>query len=176
MLDNFGTTAQEKHQVAVARQEIEYLRRMYGRATDQLGQTDDAVARAEAIATYRRIFAPEANIRAGAQDAGLNGQGPDAWVDVVTEALRKYETTQHLIGTQLVSFNSIEFDNGEIASGSASMTSYLHAWHASTDNSLRVVLGTYADELQFMPGIGWQIVAMNLIHNSADHRMVGIVR
>jgi len=173
VLDDFGETIAEQHQLAVARQEIEYLRRMYARATDQLAQSEDLSARESGIAIYHRIFAPEADIRAGTSAKALACTGPDEWAGIVTEALGGYETTQHLIGTQLVTFNAVEFDEGGIGSGAASMTSYLHAWHVWPNRRLRTVLGTYIDEVKYVQGIGWQIVYMNLMHTSSEHRMLG---
>ena len=173
MLDDFGKTIAEQHQLAVARQEIEYLRRLYARATDQLAQTEDPGARESGIAIYRRIFAPDADIQAGTSAKALDCSGPDEWAEIVTEALGRYETTQHLIGTQLVTFKAVEFGDGGISCGTASMTSYLHAWHVWPDRRLRAVLGTYIDEVEYVRAIGWQIVYMNLTHTSSEHRMLG---
>jgi len=60
-----------------------------------------------------------------------------------------------------------------VIAGTAGMTSYLQAWHVWPDNRLRLVMGNYLDELLFVPGTGWQIQAMNLVHLSAEVRQLG---
>jgi hypothetical protein len=173
MLDDIALTPKEHYQLALARQEIEYLRRLYGRATDALGKTDDEEARRFGIETYHRIFTDDVKVRVTGTDHPLEGEGPQAWIDVVTNALKDYETTQHLIGTQLVRFENVRFDGGNIVCGTASMSSYLHAWHAWPDRRVRVVLGTYEDKVRFSMDHGWRIFDMTLEHASAEHRMMG---
>jgi hypothetical protein len=168
-------TSEEEKLLWVARQEIEYLRRLYARATDFLGMVDDPDAVAEGQRIYHRVFSPEADIKVTGTAAPLSGQGPDAWAEVASNALRDYKATQHLIGSQVVDLGSIEF-GGEpvkIVSGEATMTSYLQAWQAAPDQRLRLVMGTYFDQVRFTPGVGWQITHMNLVHTSGEHRMLG---
>lgn len=145
--------------VMVARQEIEYLRRLYARATDLIGlNTPEAIAEGRGI--YRRIFTPDAEITVTVQgEVTLRRNGPDDWVDVVIEALGKTFTgTQHMIGTQLV---TIERMPSAEASGEASMSSYLQAWH-DTDNAVDTFIGTYHDKVRYTSEKGWQIYRMNL--------------
>ena len=158
-----------------ARQEIEYLRRLYAKATDMIGtNTKSAVEEGRAI--YRRIFTRDAMVRAGSQaDGVLERQGPDGWVDVVTEALDKYSSTQHLIGTQVVDIDRIEVgDDGTVTSGEASMESYLQAWHEDKPGgTVWVFIGTYHDKVRYTPGVGWQIYDMTLTQVAGENRALG---
>ena len=172
MLDADRSLSQQ-YQLALARQEIEYLRRLYGKATDALGKTDDADARQFGTETYHRIFSPDAAIRVTGTTTPLSGTGPDAWVGVVANALRDYANTQHLIGTQIVEFEHVDFNGDEIKAGEATLTSYLHAWHAWPDRKVRLVIGSYIDKVRWSPDIGWQIYDMTLEHTSVEHRMLG---
>ncbi len=162
-----------------ARQEIEYLRRWYCRATDLFGMTGNTVANAEAKRIYHRIFTPDASIQVtGATAQPLRATGPDGWAAVVVKALNDYVVTQHLVGTQIVDIRTLQTGKDasgqdQIVEGSAGMTSYLQAWHVWPDNRLRLVMGNYVDELLFVPGTGWQIHAMNLVHLSAEVRQLG---
>lgn len=143
----------------VARQEIEYLRRLYARATDLIGvATPESIAEGRAI--YHQIFTPDAEITVTSDGrVTLRSSGPEEWVDVVIEALgTRFTTTQHLIGTQLVSIESLPSAN---VPGKASMTSYLQAWHDSAD-AVDTFIGTYHDHVRYTPGLGWQIYRMNL--------------
>ena len=156
--------------MAVARQEIEYLRRRYAKATDLIGvNTAESIAEGRKI--YHEIFTPDAKIQVSGEGARpLDAVGPDAWVEVANSALKDYVATQHLIGTQLVEINELRQNAaGEIASGQASMTSYLQAWHAYKDEVF-VFFGTYVDEVSYTPGVGWQICDMNLVQVSGDLR------
>ena len=163
----------ERYLLTIARQEIEDLRRLYCTATDALGRVEDEAARRFGIETYAKIFSPDVTVRVTGTASPLEGTGPDAWVEVVTNALRDYESTQHLIGTQLVEFRDVVFGEADVESGEAVMTSYLHAWHAWPDRKLRLVIGTYTDKVRWYPGTGWQIYDMTLEHTSAEHRMLG---
>lgn len=164
----------ENYIVATARQEIEYLRRLYGKATDLLGLIGDAGAKQQATEIYHQIFNPGVQIRVTGGAEPLIGGSPTDWIEVVSKALGPYESTQHLIGTQVVTFEAIEFNNTpvSISSGRASMTSYLQAWHVWPDRRLRVVMGTYVDEVEFNPKVGWQITDMNLVYTATEHRML----
>jgi len=169
---NFESGSIESILLNQSRSEIEYLRRLYAKATDLIGISENNSLRNQGIEIYHKIFSPEASISAGAEKL-LKANGPDEWVNVVISALDKYVSTQHLIGTQIVEFSSFEVVKNEISSGEACMTSYLQAWHAWPDNRLRVVMGTYQDTVRYKSGIGWQIDKMHLEHTSTDHRMLG---
>ena len=166
-------TLAQKYQIAVARQEIEDLRRLYASATDALGRVDVPGDRAYGTDVYHRIFTPDAQIRVTGSPTPLAAAGPDGWIEVVTRALKDYEVTQHLIGTQLVTFNDVAFGADGIVSGEATMNSYLHAWHAWPDRRLRLVLGTYTDQVRYAADTGWQIYDMTLHHASSEHRELG---
>lgn len=144
----------------LAREEIEYLRRYYARATDLVGLiTEEGIAEGRAI--YHRIFTPDARICATANgEVVLSAVGPDAWVDIAASALADFAATQHLIGTQLVEIHSLPDERGE--GGQASMTSYLQAWHDDPERVLDIFIGTYHDTLVYSPDAGWQIAGMEL--------------
>lgn len=141
-------------------QDVEYLRRDYARATDSIGKNTEPEIEA-GRRVYRRIFAPQATIRA----SGIEGvaTGPDAWVAVVRDALGPMGPTQHLIGTQTVEIDALDVNaDCEVVSGSARMDSYLQAWHSRPDGKVWTVIGNYVDRVVFMPHVGWQIVDMRL--------------
>ena len=57
-----GVRAATRGEIALARLDIEYLRRKYAKATDLLGvNTPEAIAQGTAI--YHEIFTPDARIR-----------------------------------------------------------------------------------------------------------------
>lgn len=149
-------------------QEVEYLRRMYAKATDKIGVASE-VSIEEGREIYRQIFASDATLDAG---PGREPQvGPDAWVDLVLGVLGPLGPTQHLIGTQLVEIKNLELnDDCEIVSGSASMESYVQAWHEQKDERVWLFLGTYFDEAEYKPGIGWQIVDMKMEQVAGETR------
>lgn len=161
--------SKEEAAIATARQDIEYLRRQYGHATDLIGKnTPEAIA--EGLAIYHRIFTPEAKISAGAAgQEPLRAEGPEGWADVVAEALSKFRATQHMIGSQLVTIDSLPAE-GDPASGRARMASHLHAWHDGHDGVLDIFIGTYHDEVRYVPGTGWQIETMHLERVSGEIR------
>ena len=97
-------------ELAVARQEIEYLRRWYARATDLIGRnTPEAIEEGRGI--YRRIFTPDVSIAATDRGAVLfSATGPDgqgqggeasmtsylqAWHDAPGELLDIFIGTYH---------------------------------------------------------------------------------
>ncbi len=164
---------EERYLLSLAREEIEYLRRLYGKATDSLGKVGNQAATEFGVSTFHRIFTPDAVVRVTGGPKELTGSGPDSWAKVVTNALKDYESTQHLIGTQVVEFMDVQFENGEITGGQAEMSSYLQAWHAWPDRKVRVVLGTYYDKVRFVSGKGWQIYDMTLEYTSVEHRQMG---
>ena len=155
------------------------MRRWYCRATDLFGMTGNAGANAEARRIYHRIFTVDASIKVtGASARPLQATGPDGWAEVVMKALHEYVVTQHLCGTQIVDIHNLQTGrdadgHDQVIAGTAGMTSYLQAWHVWPDNRLRLVMGNYLDELLFVPGTGWQIQAMNLVHLSAEVRQLG---
>lgn len=161
--------SQQDIAATVARQDIEYLRRMYGHATDLIGKnTPEAIA--EGLAVYRRIFTPDAHISAHSPgNPPLTAKGPEGWAEVVEKALSVFKATQHMIGSQLVTIDSLPTE-GDPASGRASMSSHLHAWHHGHDDVLDIFIGTYHDKLRYVPGIGWQIEAMELVRVSGEIR------
>ena len=177
MLNDTQLTADpvERHLLLLARQEIEQLRRWYAVATDALGKTDDADARSRGLAIYHRIFAPDAEMSVHGSPTALAGIGPDAWAEVAANALAGYAATQHLIGSQVVTFESVSF-GGEprrVLGGRAEMSSYLQAWHAWPDQRLRLVMGTYEDAVRYEPSIGWQIEKMVLVYVGGEIRDLG---
>lgn len=152
----------------LARQQIMELRHNYGLATDLIGSnTAEGIAAGRAI--YHRIFTADASIGASGQNTVT---GPDAWVDIVKNALAPYNATQHLIGTQNITALTLPDRSG--AGGSAQMTSYLQAWHSKADGYLWLFMGTYTDELTYTPEKGWQIKAMVLRQTAADYRKLGV--
>ena len=158
-----GFNEESGHQAAVsmATQQIEYLRKKYGLATDLIGsKVLERIEEGRAI--YRAIFAPEVKISAsnGGDGPTFDAVGPDAWVDVVVHALQPFAVTQHLIGTQLVTIDSLP--NSEGMGGSASMVSYVQAWHVDPGEVVDIFIGTYRDKVAFTPQIGWQIIEMRL--------------
>jgi len=147
--------------VSVATQQIEYLRKKYGLATDLIGsKVPENIEEGRGI--YRAIFAPEVKILAsnGGDGPTFDAVGPDAWVDVVVHALQPFAVTQHLVGTQLVTIDSLPNSDG--VGGSASMISYVQAWHADPGRVVDIFIGTYRDKVAFTPQIGWQIIEMRL--------------
>jgi len=152
-------------------QEIEYLRRWYAKATDQIGiATPESIAEGRAI--YHRVFTTDAQL-----DAGPDREpqvGPDAWVDLVLGALGELGPTQHLIGTQLVEIKSLVLDDEcNVVAGSATMESYLQAWHEQKDEKVWLFLGTYFDDAVFIPGTGWRIEKMILQQVAGETRYMG---
>ena len=152
-------------------QEIEYLRRWYAKATDQIGiATPESIAEGRAI--YHRVFTADAQL-----DAGPDREpqvGPDGWVDLVLGALGELGPTQHLIGTQLVEIKSLELDDAcNVVAGSAYMESYLQAWHEQKDEKVWLFLGTYFDDAVFIPGTGWRIEKMILQQVAGETRYMG---
>jgi len=156
--------------IAVARQEIEYLRRRYARATDLIGEgSPDSLAQGRRI--YHEIFTADARICTSLDgEVQLEAAGPDGWADVVQGALKEYVATQHLIGSQLVELVGLETDaNGQVTAGEATMTSHLQAWHARAD-SVWIFIGSYVDQVRHCDGKGWQIQDMELIQLSSEDR------
>ena len=152
-------------------QEIEYLRRWYARATDLIGEaTPASIARGRTI--YHRVFTPDAKM-----DAGPDREpqvGPDDWLDLVLGALGELGPTQHLIGTQLVELKTFELDDKcNVIKGAAYMESYLQAWHEQKDEKVWLFIGTYYDDVVYVPGQGWRIENMKLEQVAGETRYMG---
>ncbi len=146
----------ERTAIVADKHEIETLQRLYAKATDTIGlATAEKVAEGRAI--YHQIYTDDAQIRtANTGSDPLLAQGPDAWVEVVHNALKDYTGTQHLIGTQLT---QVSGDEGQ-------MESYLNAWHKNSDGSVYYFLGTYICKVRRMSG-GWKIYDMTLRHDTS---------
>ena len=159
---------------AVARQEIEYLRRAYAVATDQIGLNDVASV-ASGRETYRRIFAPDVTFSVtGPGTQPRSAAGPDGWVDVVQGALGPLGATQHLIGSQLVELSDLVWsDDCTVTEGRAKMQSYVQAWHEQSDREVWLFLGTYFDDVVYRPSVGWQIQSMELRRVAGENRPSG---
>lgn len=158
--------------LALARQQVEYLRRRYARATDLLG-TGKPEAIAEGSQIYQEIFTQDADLRtSGGTAEPFHAKGPAAWADVVVGALEEYSATQHLIGTQLAHIDKLTEKDGDITDGHATMSSYLQAWHSTEAGRLWLFIGVYEDEVRYTPGKGWQIYAMNLVQISGENRQL----
>ena len=144
----------------VARQEIEYLQRLYARATDQIGTNlPENVEAGRAV--YQRIFTQDATICAS-DPSGVEFRvvGPDDWVKVVDGALSAFDSTQHLLGTQIVELDSLPDADGK--GGEGRMSSFLQAWHQDDDRVIDIYLGTYYSKVRYTRSIGWQIYDMRL--------------
>ena len=89
--------------------------------------------------------------------------------------LAGHQATQHLIGTQAVTFPDLAFKHGSdaIVSGTAEVTSYVQAWHAWPNRWMRLVIGNYRDHVRLQPGVGWQIERMVLAYDSGETRVLG---
>ncbi|MEM7217651.1 MAG: nuclear transport factor 2 family protein [Pseudomonadota bacterium] len=146
----------------IAKQDIGELRRRYGHATDLIG-VGDAAAKAQGLQIYREIFTGDAHLEAASIEAV---SGPDAWYEVVRDALSRYQATQHLIGSQIVTIESLP---GGGRDGRAHMESYLSAWHSTADEVMTFI-GTYVDECVYSPSHGWQIAKMDLIATATELR------
>ena len=73
---------QEAFAKTIAVQQIEYLRRAYARATDQIGLADEASV--EAGRAVPNHIAKDATFAVtGPETSPLSADGPDGWVDVV---------------------------------------------------------------------------------------------
>jgi hypothetical protein len=79
---------------------------------------------------------------------------------LAAQALSEFEMTQHLIGSQVVTVQSLPDAGGQ--GGEASMISYLQVWHSSPGRVLDIFIGTYRDKVRYTPGVGWQSYDMFL--------------
>ncbi len=148
-------TMPAEYLLASERQRIEYLRRLYALATDQIGLgMDSGLERGKEI--YRQIFTEDAQIRVVSDgEVTHEGVGPDSWFAVVRQALQPYAGVQHLIGSQVVEFVDGRTDE-------ATMSSYLQAWHDRPAEYVFTFIGTYYDRVRLVPGEGWKIHDMEL--------------
>ena len=156
---------------AAARQDIEYLRRNYAKATDLLGITEEASFN-EGLEIYRSIFTVDADFSVSGDGAlDMSATGPDAWADIVEKILGPMGPTQHLIGTQRVIDLNVDISSDcKIQSGSAKMESYVQAWHDLPNSKIWHYLGSYFDNVIYVSGKGWQIEKMNLMRITTETR------
>ena len=159
---------------SAARQDVEYLRRWYGVATDLVGlsKSDNPGAFNEGRKIYRRIFTPDANITISGNpfvDPTL-GTSPDQWADFVNAVLGEtFLATQHLIGTQVFEIDTLPSTSPAQggSTGHATGSSYLQAFHETHAQTCSVFNGTYFDKAKVATlrggGMGWQIYDMNLV-------------
>ena len=161
-----NVSPESDYALVVARQQIEYLRRRYGYATDLL-TLEEPGARERGRAIYREIFAPDAEVSATANgEVLLSAKGADDWADTVIQAFQNnYTVTQHLIGTQIVDVHSLPGEKANSA-GEATMSSYLQAVHENNGNSIVVCIGTYYDKVRYSADKGWQIYQSMLVRAS----------
>ena len=153
-----------------ARQEIEYLRRWYAKATDKIGQGTEASIEAGRD-IYHRIFTEDAQMLTAAGETPR--VGPDSWVELVKEFLVPLGPTQHLVGTQVVDIEALELDDScRIVSGSARMESYVQAWHERLDQKVWIYLGIYHDHAIYQPGTGWRIDHMAMEQMGGETRFM----
>jgi hypothetical protein len=163
LLGGTGVATAASSQQFVDEAEIQKLTVNYAKATDALG-TGDAAQVAAGRELYRRTFTADAQVKAG-ESPTLTG--PDAWADYVMEALSRYTTTQHLVGSIDV---QLDPPQGASESSTGKMTSYLHATHESEPGgNLWIVLGTYVDEVVRTPE-GWRISRRTLVFTSSETR------
>ena len=136
--------------IAEDRQEIEYLRRLYAKATDALGRgTPEDIAEGRRI--YNQIFTEDVVITTSNTGMDHTANGPGEWADFSQAALADFTDTQHLIGSQLVTLDGDE----------AFMESYLNGWHKNPDGTVWIFIGTYIDKVRRTEQ-GWKIYDMNL--------------
>lgn len=166
-----AAVCQQKLIAATAKQDIEYLRRQYAKATDLIG-IGTAQAEAEGRDIYRRIFAADVNFEtSGEGEMEISARGPDQWVEIVSSYLKPLGPTQHLIGSQLVDLKDLQLgEDCAIIGGTAHMQSYVQAWHDMPDNTIWLFMGTYLDDVVFTPETGWVITNMNLVQVTGDTR------
>lgn len=156
---------------SAARQEIEYLQRGYAKATDLLGITESESFN-EGRKLYRTIFTADAKFSVSGEGAPeMSAVGPDAWADIVAETLGPMGPTQHLTGTQRVTDLKVQISaDCNVTSGSAGLESYVQAWHDLPNNQIWMFMGSYVDEVVFVPGKGWQISKMDLVRVTTETR------
>jgi hypothetical protein len=168
---------------SAARQDVEYLRRWYGIATDLLAR-DDPGDFNTARKIYRRIFKATAIITIGGNpfvDPTL-GTSPDQWATFVRSVLNSSLATQHLLGTQVFEIDVLPSTSPAqgASTGHATGSTYLQAWQTFPSDagagSLSLFIGTYFDKVQVVTlrsgQQGWQIYDMNLVRASGESRVL----
>ena len=101
----------------------------------------------------------------------MSAVGPDAWADIVAETLGPMGPTQHLTGTQRVTNLEVQISaDCNVTGGSAGLESYVQAWHDLPNNQIWMFMGSYVDEVVFVPGKGWQISKMDLVRVTTETR------
>jgi len=161
-----ANTLQQGDAIATAKQQIIELRMRYAQATDQIG-SGGAPGFTAGRETYRQIYTADASIGADGIDPV---KGPDEWADVVKDALDKFVATQHHIGSPLI--HSLTLPDSAGQGGTATLASYLQAWHSTAENSLYMYIGTYNDECVYSPQNGWQIARMHLTNTADEERII----
>ena len=151
--------------------EIETLQRRYAIATDLLGHSA-AGSVEEGTAIYHSIFTPDVDMSLARLDGEIKRfSGIEAWAELVESALGQYVATQHLIGTQVVDFESLEVDKSGLATaGAGLLKSYVQGWHTFPDGRIWLVVGIYQAKVRYTPCTGWQIWHMHLEHVATDMR------
>jgi hypothetical protein len=151
--------------------EIETLQRRYAIATDLLGHSA-AGSIEEGTAIYHRIFTPDVDMSLARIDGEIKRfSGIEAWAELVESVLGQYVATQHLIGTQVVDFESLDVDESGLATaGNGLLKSYLQGWHTFPDGRIWLVVGIYHAKVRYAPGTGWQIWHMHLEHVTNEMR------
>jgi len=154
----------ERQAIATAKQEVIELRMRYTQATDLIGTgRPEAVAAGREI--YQQIYTADARIGADGID---QVSGPEAWGDIVEDALESYTATQHLVGSALVT--SLTLPDAAGQGGTAELQSYLQGWHSTANNSLYMYIGTYRDRCVYSNELGWQIAHMHLSKTADEIR------
>jgi hypothetical protein len=178
-----AAAARRVYTLAEARQDVEYLRKWYGIATDMLGVKNDPEGnKREGRRIYQKIFTPDAKIYLlpyplppGSAPTRV---GPDAWAEFVENALKATIGSQHLLGTQVAEIDEMPEGipgQGRSSKGHATCISYLNSWNVSQvdgQNRLVTTISTYRDKARVTPGIGWQIYEMHLSRVSGETRIV----
>jgi SnoaL-like domain len=116
--------------------EIQKLTSCYALGTDAIGRGNLL----EGKNIYRDCFTQDAVVTAIFPDgASETRYGTDSWADFVYSVFQGngYQATQHLMGTINIS----------VQNNQATMTSYLHATHKRSENSIDVANGTYEDQV-----------------------------
>ena len=88
----------------------------------------------------------------------------DEWVAMVRSTIEGFESTQHLIGNQIISFGSIEEDDARPDSGG--YTAYIQAQHWMSRDRWYLIGGWYENGIRRVDGT-WRISAVTL-HQTWD--------
>ena len=178
-----GAPRAAPYSLAEARQDVEYLRKWYGIATDMMvGIKNDPENIKKARGIYTKIFTPDAKVFLApyplVPGTAPTRVGPDGWADFVENALKPAVAAQHLLGTQIAEVDEMPVGipgKGKSSKGHASCVSYLNAWNMSQvdgQNRLTITISIYRDLMRVTPGVGWQIYNMHLYRVSGESRIV----